>query len=266
MFDCYNRRINYLRISVTDLCNLRCTYCMPEEGIQLIPHDEILSLEEIRDITEVAVELGIDKVRLTGGEPLVRRNIVYLVGMLSRIEGINDLTMTTNGVLLDKFAQPLKDAGLHRLNVSLDTLDPERFRKTTRCGNLSDVLRGLDAAKEAGFPTIKINCVISENSKEPDARAVTVYGKEHGFDVRYIRQMNIQEGSFWTIEGGDGGNCESCNRLRLTSDGKIFPCLFNDIHYSVKELGTKRAMRAAISNKPESGHKSETNQFYAIGG
>lgn len=266
MFDCYNRRINYLRISVTDLCNLRCTYCMPEEGIQLIPHDEILSLEEIRDITETAVKMGIDKVRLTGGEPLVRRNIVYLVGMLSRIDGIKDLAMTTNGVLLDQFAKPLKDAGLHRLNVSLDTLNPERFTAMTRIGNLPDVLRGIDAAKAAGFKTIKLNCVIDESPQEQDALAVTDYGKKHGFEVRYIRRMNIREGSFWTIEGSDGGNCRSCNRLRLTSNGNIYPCLFNDIHYSVKELGVEQALLAAIGNKPESGHKSERNQFYAMGG
>jgi cyclic pyranopterin phosphate synthase len=266
MFDCYDRKINYLRISVTDRCNLRCTYCMPEEGINLIPHEEILSLEEIREITEVAVKLGIDKVRLTGGEPLVRRNIVYLVGLLSCIDGIKDFAMTTNGVLLDKFAKPLKDAGLHRLNVSLDTLDSERFRAITRRGNLEDVLRGIEAAKEAGFTSIKLNCVISESSDEPDARAVTAYGKEHGFEVRYIRRMNIQEGSFWPVEGGDGGNCQSCNRLRLTSDGKVFPCLFNDIHYAVKELGVEKALLAAVGNKPEFGHKSEGNQFHAMGG
>lgn len=266
MFDCFNRRINYLRISVTDRCNLRCVYCMPEEGIHLFPHKDILSLEEIRDIAQVAVKLGVDKIRLTGGEPLVRRNIVYLVEMLSRIDGVRDLAMTTNGILLDQFAQPLKKAGLHRLNVSLDTLDPVRFHEMTRCGNLDDVLRGLAVAKAAGFKPIKLNCVIDEHSGEPDARAVAAFGKEHGFEVRYIRRMNIQEGSFWTVEGGDGGNCKSCNRLRLTSNGNIYPCLFNDIHYSVRELGIEQALLAAVGNKPQSGHKSDNNRFYAIGG
>ncbi len=266
MFDCFNRRINYLRISVTDLCNLRCTYCMPEEGIEQIPHGDILSLEEIRDITEIAVGMGIDKVRLTGGEPLVRRNIVYLVEMLARIEGIKDLAMTTNGILLDQFAAPLKKAGLHRLNVSLDTLDTERYRKTTRCGNVADVLRGLAAAKAAGFSKIKLNCVIHEKTDEPDAQAVTAFGKENGFEVRFIRRMDMRNGTFWTVEGGDGGNCPNCNRLRLTSKGDIYPCLFNDIHYSVKELGAEAAMRAAVEHKPESGHRSETNTFYKIGG
>jgi len=266
LFDCHNRKINYLRISVTDRCNLRCTYCMPEKGIRLIPHKEILSLEEIRNITAIAVKMGINKVRLTGGEPLVRKNIVYLVGMLSQIEGINDLAMTTNGVLLDQFVHPLKDAGLHRLNVSLDTLDPERFTEKTRCGNLQQVLTGLEAAKKAGFTQIKLNCVIHENHKEPDAQAVAKYGEKHGFEVRYIRRMNIREGSFWTIEGGDGGNCASCNRLRLTSNGNIFPCLFNDTHYSVKEMGIEPALLAAVNHKPESGQKSNHNQFHTIGG
>ncbi len=266
MFDCFDRRIHYLRISVTDLCNLRCDYCMPEEGIQRIPRGDILSLEEIRDITEAAVELGIDKVRLTGGEPLVRRNIIYLVGMLSRVDGVKDLAMTTNGTLLDTFARPLKDAGLHRLNVSLDTLDPARYREKTRRGDLEDVLRGLEAAKAVGFDQIKINCVIAEHSKEEDALAVGAFGERHGYEVRYIRSMNLREGSFWTIEGGDGGNCDACNRLRLTSDGKVYPCLFNDIHYSVKEMGAKAALLAAAGNKPESGHKSENNHFNVMGG
>lgn len=266
MFDCFNRRINYLRISVTDRCNLRCTYCMPEEGIRQIPHSDILSLETIRDIAEVAVQMGINKVRLTGGEPLVRHNITFLVGLLAQIDGIQDLAMTTNGTRLDQFAQPLKDAGLHRLNVSLDTLDPDRYREKTRCGNLDEVLRGLAAARAAGFDRIKLNCVVTNSSDEEDAQGVAAFGREQGYEVRYIRSMNLQEGSFWTVENGDGGRCESCNRLRLTSDGKIVPCLFNDIHFSVRELGAEPALRAALENKPEFGHKSENNRFHAIGG
>ncbi len=265
MYDCYNRQINYLRISVTDLCNLRCTYCMPEEGIAQIPHADILTLEEIRDITAAAVGLGIEKVRLTGGEPLVRRNIVGLVEMLAAIGGIKDLAMTTNGILLGRFAESLKKAGLHRLNVSLDTLDEDRFRATTRCGELREVLRGLEAAKAAGFEGTKLNCVIANSTSEPDARAVAAFGREHGYAVRYIRRMDTGSGSFWTVEGGDGGHCASCNRLRLTSNGNIYPCLFNDIHFSVRELGIEPALRAAVGNKPLSGHRSK-NQFYSIGG
>jgi len=202
----------------------------------------------------------------TGGEPLVRRNVVYLVEMLAGIKGIKDLAMTTNGVLLDQFAQPLKDAGLHRLNVSLDSINPVRFKETTRCGNLEDVLRGLDAAKAAGFKPIKLNCVIEQSSDEPDALAVTDYGKKQGFEVRYIRRMNIKEGYFWTIESSDGGNCSICNRLRLTSNGDVYPCLFNDLHYSVKKMGIEPALLAAVGNKPECGQKSGNNRFYVLGG
>lgn len=147
MLDCYNRKINYLRISVTDLCNLRCQYCMPEEGIKLIPHEEILSFEEIYEITEEAVKLGIEKVRLTGSEPLVRRGILTLVKMLGAIEGINDYAMTTNGLLLEEFAQPLKNAGLHRLNISLDTLNPEKSSEMPRGGDVNQVLNGIKAAQ-----------------------------------------------------------------------------------------------------------------------
>ena len=266
MFDCFNRRINYLRISVTDLCNLRCTYCMPEEGIKRISHKDVLSFEEIEEVTRAAVLLGVNKVRLTGGEPLVRRHIITLVEMLAGIEGIDDLAMTTNGILLQEYAEPLRSAGLHRLNVSLDTMDPERFRTTTRRGDLNDVLRGLEAARDAGFEPIKINCVINESAEEPDALAVKAYGEEQGFEVRFIRCMDIQTGAFWTVEGGDGGNCSSCNRLRLTSNGNIYPCLFNDLHYNIRDVGIESALLASVENKPVSGHRSENNEFYTMGG
>ena len=150
--DTMGRPLRELRLSVLDRCNLRCTYCMPEEGIEQVPHADILSLEEIRDVTKVAVGMGINKVRLTGGEPLVRHGILDLVKMLAGIDGIDDFAMTTNGILLDRFAGPLREAGLHRLNVSLDTLDPDRFRETTRCGELSEVLKGLEAARAAEVP------------------------------------------------------------------------------------------------------------------
>ena len=147
MFDQFNRRINYLRISVTDRCNLRCTYCMPEEGIVQIPHNQVLTFEEIVEIARIAVQHGFDKVRITGGEPLVRKGIVDLVRMLKTVEGITDLGLTTNGTLLKQFAQPLYDAGLKRINVSLDTLDPQKYKAITRVGTLSDVLEGLEEAK-----------------------------------------------------------------------------------------------------------------------
>ncbi len=196
MFDSFNRRINYLRISVTDRCNLRCTYCMPADGIQLIPRERILSSEEIIEITRVAVDMGITKVRITGGEPLVRRRIIELVDAISNMTGVEDFGMTTNAIALPEFARPLRDAGLHRLNISLDTVDPERFRNLTRCGELGDAIKGIDAAIAAGFDSIKLNCVIQESSDEPDARGVAAFGAERGLPVRFIRKMNLATGEF----------------------------------------------------------------------
>jgi cyclic pyranopterin phosphate synthase len=266
MYDKYKRRINYLRISVTDRCNLRCRYCMPEEGIKLMSHRNILSFDEIVEIVEVAVSHGVDKVRITGGEPLVRKGIVDLVKMISLIDGINDLSMTTNGTLLEEFAAPLADAGLMRVNVSLDTLDQEKFRILTRGGSLEKALRGIDAAIAAGLTPIKLNCVVKESSREFDATTVTQYGLEKGLDVRYIRQMDLARGEFGIVEGGDGGNCSSCNRLRLTADGKVKPCLFNDLEFDVRELGAKRAIEMAVEKKPACGSSNFTGQFYNLGG
>ena len=151
MFDRFNRKINYLRVSVTDRCNLRCVYCMPAEGIKLISHDQILSFEEIADVVRVAVTMGITKVRITGGEPLVRKGIIQLVGMIGRIKEISDLSMTTNGTLLKNFADDLAGAGLHRINISLDSVDPVKFREITRGGNVNDVFEGIRAAKKPDF-------------------------------------------------------------------------------------------------------------------
>lgn len=266
MKDPFNRSINYLRISVTDKCNLRCLYCMPAEGVELISHHDLLSFEEIESFTRTAVELGVTKVRLTGGEPLVRRGIVGLVQKLSEIEGIKDLALSTNGLLLDRFSQPLKEAGLHRLNVSLDTLDPETYEKLTRGGDLAKVLSGLQTAKAAGFSPIKINTVVQEGKGEPDAQAVKAYSEKNGFEIRYIMRMDLEKGEFWSVDGGDGGVCHKCNRLRLTSNGLVKPCLFSDLGYSVRELGAREAIQQAITNKPEAGTESHVNTFYAVGG
>src|SRR5450759_933453 len=157
MLDRFDRNINYLRISVTDRCNLRCSYCMPEEGIQLLRHADILTFDEITQFTRVAVENGVTKVRITGGEPLVRKGVTALVRMISDIEGIEDLSMTTNGVLLNQFAVDLKNAGLQRVNISLDTIDPEKFKAITRTGDINDVFEGITAAKNAGLSPVKIN-------------------------------------------------------------------------------------------------------------
>jgi cyclic pyranopterin phosphate synthase len=265
MFDSFNRRINYLRISVTDRCNLRCEYCMPAEGVPLIPRERILSSEEIVEITRMAVGMGVSKVRITGGEPLVRRRIVELVGMIARIDGVEDFGMTSNAIALPEFAQPLFDAGLHRLNISLDTVDPQRFRTLTRCGELSEAVAGIDAAIAAGFDPIKLNCVIEESSDEPDAQGVAAFGAERGLPVRFIRKMNLATGEFWQVDGGDGGKCSTCSRLRLSSDGKLYPCLFSDLSYDVRELGIEQAIHRALEGKPQNGHLA-TRAFNTLGG
>ncbi len=266
MLDCYNRTINYLRISVTDRCNLRCAYCMPAEGVALMNHCDILSFEEITAIVQTGAKFGINKVRITGGEPLVRKNIATLVSQLANIKEITDLSMTTNGVLLGKFAQDLVLAGLTRINISLDTTDPHYYNKITRGGNIQDVFDGIAAAKEAGLSPIKINCVIKDSKAEPNALLVKNFCEANGLSIRYIHQMNLNHGTFSTVEGGDGGNCSICNRLRLTANGLLKPCLFNDQAYDVRKLGAEQAFTMAIKLKPAHGSTNQTNNFSNIGG
>lgn len=266
MLDNYNRKLNYLRISVTDRCNLRCTYCMPEGGVQLLPHNDILSFEEIKAITEQAVALGVDKVRITGGEPLVRKGILTLIEMLASIEGIKDLSMTTNGMILEEFAAELKAKGLHRLNISLDTMDAAKYKEITRGGDIEKVKAGIIAARKAGLTPIKINCVITDSKEEADAQAVDAFCKENNLYVRFIHQMNLKTGHFAIVEGGDGGDCKHCNRLRLTADGKIKPCLFNNMEFDIRKLGIKKALLLAVSQKPECGSFNGVNEFNNIGG
>jgi cyclic pyranopterin phosphate synthase len=266
MFDSYNRRINYLRISVTDRCNLRCTYCMPAEGIALIQHSDILSFEEIIEVVDAALAMGVDKIRITGGEPLVRKGIVNLVGLIASKPGVQDLGMTTNGQLLEKFAQPLKDAGLHRINISLDAMNPERYRQVTRGGEISIVLKGIEASLRAGLSPVKINCVIVKSPSEPDAVEVAEYARKNGLKVRFIRQMDLEKGEFYIVDGGSGGDCSTCNRLRLTANGMIKPCLFNDMEYNVREHGAYAALQLALGNKPSCGTINRHGEFYNIGG
>lgn len=266
MYDRFNRNINYLRISVTDRCNLRCSYCMPEEGIQLLRHADILTFDEITNFTKAAVANGVTKVRLTGGEPLVRKGITALVRMISDIPGIADLSMTTNGILLNQYAKELKSAGLHRVNISLDTVDPVRFASITREGNVFDVFEGIEAAKRADLLPVKINCVIIGSKEEEDARGVTKYCSDNDLEIRYIRQMDLVRGHFSTVEGGTGGDCAMCNRLRLTANGKLKPCLFDNIEFDIRKLGYEEAIRRAIELKPACGSVNETGAFYNIGG
>jgi cyclic pyranopterin phosphate synthase len=266
MYDRFNRQINYLRVSVTDRCNLRCTYCMPEEGIALLKHEDILTFSEIVDFIKVAVSFGIDKVRITGGEPLVRKGIIDLVKLIAEIPGIDDLSMTTNAILLAQFAKPLWDSGLRRINVSLDTVDQKKYSLLTRGGDINLVMYGLAEAKRVGFKPIKINCVIDKSSSEPNAIAVKEFVENNGFDIRFIPKMNLEKGIFGQVEGGDGGNCSSCNRLRLTANGFVKPCLFSDLGYNVRELGSSEAISRAVGLKPESGTVNLNGKFYNIGG
>jgi cyclic pyranopterin phosphate synthase len=272
MLDNFGRKINYLRISVTDRCNLRCFYCMPPEGVNLCAHHEVLSFEEIVEIVKVGVSFGIDKIRLTGGEPLVRRDIIKLVEMLAPIDGIKDFAMTTNGILLAKYAKSLVAAGLHRVNVSLDTTDPQRFSEITAGGNLNDVFAGIDAALAWGLTPVKINCVYaSARGQTPlsysrDAELVKKFAEEKGLEVRFIHLMQFDTGTFSQVEGGSGGDCKNCNRLRLLSNGKLLSCLFSDLYFDVRKLGPREAFRQAVAAKPVKGQPCSRQWMGEVGG
>ncbi|MFA7116405.1 MAG: radical SAM protein [Bacteroidales bacterium] len=288
MKDNFGREISYLRISVTDRCNLRCVYCMPAEGVPLIHHSQILNFDEICGFVKYAVAHGIHKVRLTGGEPTVRKNITTLVSMLSSIEGIHDLAMTTNAQLLESMALELKQAGLNRVNISLDTLDPDKYRKLTRIGDIEKVFRGIAEAKKVGLTPIKLNCVLMNEPADnnlcslPDdhtnvSKKKTEKNQQHrvqmqkfaddnDLDLRFIHYMNLKDGSFSVVEGGRGGDCPNCDRLRLTSTGLLKPCLFSNISYDIRKLGYEKAFQEAIKNKPHHGVANTEDEFYTIGG
>ncbi len=279
--DAFERPIEYLRVSVTDRCNLRCVYCMPEEGVKFIPHSAILRYEEIVRIVRVAVGMGMKHVRLTGGEPLVRADIVELVRQLAAIPGLDDLSMTTNGIFLERYAEPLAEAGLKRVNISLDTLRPERFRRITRLGSLERVLRGREAALKAGLKPVKINVVVVRGLNDDEVVDLARLSLGADWHVRFIEVMPLGGGVHWRGDGvvpmtevrkriaealgepkpvrGPGGVgparyyrlpgakgtlgfispvsdhfCFRCNRLRLTSDGKILPCLLSNKHVDLR--------------------------------
>lgn len=305
MNDHYGRKINYMRISITDLCNLRCVYCMPEEGIEKHPHQKNLSFEEILDLIKAGVSLGVDKIRLTGGEPLVRHGIVDLVREIGKIPDIKDLTMTTNGILLPKYAKDLKAAGLTRVNISLDTFDPEKFHKITRWGHLEDVFAGIAAAKEVGMHPIKINTVLIKDFNDNEIEAFVNYTKDEDVDVRFIELMPLGESSgfaenkylsnnevlkrmpaltpllepdktgpaeYYQLPGAKGRVglinpiskhfCSECNRIRVTTDGKIKPCLHSDYEIDLVALhqegkSYQEILLQAINEKPEKHHINE---------
>jgi cyclic pyranopterin phosphate synthase len=323
--DSFGRVHDNLRISVTDRCNLRCTYCMPEEVV-FMDRAELLTFEEIVRFVRVAAPLGIAKIRLTGGEPLMRRDLPRLVRMLREVPGIRDIGLTTNGILLADQAQAFYDTGLRRINVSLDTLDPARFRQLTRRDGLDRVLEGIDAAKRAGFHPIKINAVSIRGSTEDDVVPLALFAREHGLQMRFIEYMPIGAEKWerdkvyfaheimeqleraiaplvpvdhydprapamefrYTDGGGEIGFiasvsrpfCANCNRLRLTSDGKLRNCLFALDEVDVKSLLRGDAadsdiadvIRQNVQAKWE-GHEINTARFvkplrtmHAIGG
>lgn len=196
LHDGYARPVHYLRVSLTDRCNYRCTYCMPSEGVALAPRAEVLSFEEVEAVVAALTEVGVRRVRLTGGEPTVRKDLLRLVERLARLP-LDDLSLSTNGERLEELARPLRDAGLHRLNVSLDTLDPRRFQQVTRRGDLRAVLAGLDAARAAGFAHTKLNTVAMRGFNDDEVAALCSYAWEHGFTPRFIELMPMSEGALF---------------------------------------------------------------------
>lgn len=327
LVDTFGRLHDNLRLSVTDRCNIRCFYCMPEKDVKFQPREQLLTFEEIERFVRVAVKLGIRKLRITGGEPLVRKNLSTLVRKLAAIDGIEDLALTTNGVLLAEQAEELYDAGLRRINVHLDTLDRERFQQITRRDELDKVLEGIETARRLGYGPIKINAVAVKNLVEPDIVPLARYGRERGIEIRYIEFMPLDAQGLWErgrvllaedilamlereicplvevpdsdprapateyrFADGIGGVgliasvsrpfCLNCNRIRLTSDGKLRYCLFAIEETDVRVLlrgsdgddAVAGAIRASVAAK-WIGHEINSARFvppprpmYSIGG
>jgi cyclic pyranopterin phosphate synthase len=322
LVDPFQRVISYLRVSVTDRCNLRCVYCMPEEGIEFQPREEILRYEEILTVVRVGASMGLRKVRLTGGEPLVRHGIADLVAMINSVPGIEDISLTTNGIALPRMAEPLARAGLRRVNISLDTLRPERFHQITRWGRYEDVMEGIAAARAARLSPIKINVVGMRRINDDEVLDFARSTYEQDWDVRFIELMPFLEEQETCIKDmslvlgfvptekikqqierelghlepsetkvghgparyfkllGAKGNigfispvtqehfCESCNRMRLTADGRIRPCLLTDREVDLKSTlrggGDEQALRErileALRTKPDAHHLTDGNR------
>ncbi len=266
MRDSFNREIMYLRISVTDKCNLRCTYCMPPEGVPVLDHADLLSFEEITAIVRAATGLGFRKFRLTGGEPLVRRGITELVRMLKGIREVETLGMTTNGILLPRYAAGLKEAGLDSLNISLDTLDPALYAKITRCGKLEDALEGVQAAKKAGFDRIKINMVVGKETAGGELEAMGEFCRANGLLLQRIRQYSLLESKSDEMQYERPPACGACNRIRLTADGYLKSCLHSDEELKVDMDDIEGSLMAAVRSKPVNGFSHTTRPMNKIGG
>jgi cyclic pyranopterin phosphate synthase len=318
--DQHGRTIDYLRISITDRCNLRCLYCMPEEGVSWKPHDTMLSLEEIAHLVAIAAGEGFSRIRLTGGEPLVRLGVVGLVRSLAQTPGVERIAMTTNGILLPKFAEALRDAGLSRVNISLDTLDPAQFTHITRWGNIDDVFAGIDAALRVGFDPVKVNAVVVRSLNQ-DLLAFARLSIDRPLHLRFIEYMPVGDpqgenslgwsaqdtipneeliglidtqaeaaglgrliplneaarpegwgpAQYYQFEGALGTVgfisalsrhfCEECNRLRVTAEGELRPCLFSDLEFDVKAAlrsgdddAVRHILHEALDSKPDEHH------------
>ena len=284
--DSFQRPIDYLRISVTDRCNLRCRYCMPAEGIRLMPHADILSYEEIYDVAAAAAGLGINKIRITGGEPLVRTGLPELVRMLAQLDGMDDISLTTNGTLLAYYAAELKSAGLRRVNVSLDTLKPDKFKQITRGSRLDEVQKGIEVARSAGLNPLKINVVVMPGVNDDELLDFAARTVHDGWHIRFIEHMPFGENTpsspfiplteikqrlaalgelepcsvkgngpakYFRLPQANGTIgfitpvsehfCFHCNRLRLTADGKLRPCLLSE-----EEIDLRQPLRGGISS------------------
>ena len=304
ILDSFGRSINYLRISVTDRCNLRCLYCMPPGGVPRISHSEILSYEEIQAVAHAAAEIGITRIRLTGGEPLVRAELPKLVRMLAQMEGIEELFLTTNGTFLKKYALELKQAGLTRVNVSLDTLKADKFRYITCLGELKDVLEGIETARNVGLHPVKINTVVMRGINDDEVPDFAKMTYKDGWHVRFIELMPFKGAAefvpsvelrqhiellgklepcmpitgngpamYYRLSGAAGtigfispvtepSFCSRCNRMRLTPDGRLCPCLLAEDEIdlkmplrnnaSIEEL--KRLILKTVASKPEHHH------------
>lgn len=308
--DNFFRAIDYLRLSITDRCNLRCIYCMPPDGILPSRHKEILTYEEITRIVRIAAGLGVRKVRLTGGEPLSRKNITFLISSIKKINCIEDLSLTTNGILLEEYSEEIADAGLDRVNVSIDSFDPDRYKEITRGGDLDIVLRGLNAAEKAGLKPIKINMVPIRGINYDEIIDFAKLTLNTDYHVRFIEFMPSGSVDFWNperyittneiksiietiapltpvrlrkngpskyfrLKGATGvvgfisalthHFCEDCNRLRLTADGKLRPCLFSETEIDLRsslrsgapDSEIERLLRLSVEVKPK-GHDVET--------
>ena len=314
-FDSYQRDINYLRISLTDRCNLRCVYCMPVNGLHFLPREHLLTPEEIASVVRAAVSAGFNKFRLTGGEPTLRPDLLDIVRLLGQIDGVGELAMTTNGILLPDMAKPLAEAGLRRVNIHLDTLRPERLGQIMRWGRLEDLWRGIEAAEQAGLQPIKLNAVVARGHNDMDVAELAALTIERDWHVRFIEMMPFGHGEcdrvardqyvsneetharieqelglLTPIEGDfsdESSNhqlpgargvvgfispvsapyCGSCNRMRLTADGKLHLCLLNDDEVDIKKQlrqggpdAVRKVLCKAVRLKPM-GHRLQEGIF-----